>query len=473
MICLGLLLDAKGEKMSKSRGNSVDPWQLMDTYGADATRWYMCASGPPYNPRNFSSDYVNEVLRQFLLTLWNTYSFFVLYANVDGWQPPGGANPLAGIELQPIDRWALARLNELVSKVTTMLEAYDIHGPAKEIERFVEDLSNWYVRRNRRFWKPENDSEKQAAYLTLYTCLATLSRLLAPFMPFASEALYRNLVAEQDPGAPESVHLASWPGVNDALLDKQLLADAELLLETVSLARSARRSANVRVRQPLKELLLRTPRNGAGLRRFADELRDELNVKKIRFLEVGDELVTYRFKPNLPVLGKKYGRLIPKIKTALESLQGGAALAAAHALEEDQPIEVQVDGQTLWLEPAEVLVEATSPVGYAVAEGNGVLVALDTTLTPELRLEGQARDLVRFIQDARKAAGFAITDRIHVTLQPQEGFDIKPMLAAQDDYIRSETLASSLDIGATEEGDYTMEAELEDGVVVVGVRREL
>jgi len=256
--------------------------------------------------------------------------------------------------------------------------------------------------------------------------------------------------------------------VNDALLDKQLLADAELLLETVSLARSARRSANVRVRQPLKELLLRTPRNGAGLRRFADELRDELNVKKIRFLEVGDELVTYRFKPNLPVLGKKYGRLIPKIKTALESLQGGAALAAAHALEEDQPIEVQVDGQTLWLEPAEVLVEATSPVGYAVAEGNGVLVALDTTLTPELRLEGQARDLVRFIQDARKAAGFAITDRIHVTLQPQEGFDIKPMLAAQDDYIRSETLASSLDIGATEEGDYTMEAELEDGVVVVG-----
>ncbi len=171
------------------------------------------------------------------------------------------------------------------------------------------------------------------------------------------------------------------------------------------------------------------------------------------------------------MLGKKYGRLIPKIKTALESLQGVAALAAAHALEEDQPIEIQVDGQALWLEPAEVLVEATSPAGYAVVEGNGVLVALDTTLTPELLLEGQARDLVRFIQDARKAAGFAITDRIHVTLQPQEGFDIKPMLAAQGDYIRSETLASLLDVGTSEEGSYTMEAELEDSVVVVGVRR--
>ena len=185
---------------------------------------------------------------------------------------------------------------------------------------------------------------------------------------------------------------------------------------------------------------------------------------------MGDELVTYRFKPNLPVLGKKYGRLIPKINTALESLQGVAALAAAHALEEDQLIEIQVDGHTPWLEPAEALVEATSPAGYAVAEGSGVLVALDTTLTPELRLEGQARDLVRFIQDARKAAGFAITDRIYVTLQPRAGLDIEPMLAAQDDYIRSETLASTLDVGMTEEGSYTTEAELEDGVVV-GVRR--
>ncbi len=470
VICLGHILDAKGEKMSKSRNNVVDPWQVMDTYGADATRWYMCASAPPYNPRSFSTELVGDMLRQFLLTLWNTYSFFVLYANLDKWQPSLGSDPLAGVELQPIDRWALGRLNALVSDVTGMLEAYDIYSPAREIERFVEDLSNWYVRRNRRrFWKSENDADKQAAYVTLHTCLTTLARLLAPFMPFISEALYRNLVAKQDSSAPESVHLASWPEANPALIDRQLLADADLLLECVSLARSARRNANLRVRQPLSELLIRVPRGNTGLHRFVDELQEELNVKEVRFLEVGDELVTYRFKPNLPVAGKKYGRLVPKIKHALESLSGQAAAATAYALEAEQPIEIQVDGQTIRLEPGEVLVEATSPSGYAVAEGNGLLVALNTALTPELKLEGQARDLVRFIQDARKTAGLAITDRIHLTLQPAEGLDVAPMLAAHSDFIRSETLADSLAVGPIVEGNYTTEVELDGGVVMIGI----
>ena len=227
----------------------------------------------------------------------------------------------------------------------------------------------------------------------------------------------------------------------------------------------------MRVRQPLSELLVRAPRGGAGLRRFVDELRDELNVKEVRFLEAGDELVTYRFKPNLPVVGKKYGRLVPKIKAALQFLHGEAALAAALALEAEQPIEVLVDGQAILLEPVEVLVEATSPAGYAVAEGNGLLVALNTTLTPELRQEGQARDLVRFIQDARKAAGFAITDRITVTLEPQAGFDIGPMLSAQGDYIRSETLATSLSVGAMEEGNDTINAELDSGTVTIRVEK--
>lgn len=472
VICLGLLLDAKGEKMSKSRGNVADPGHLVETYGADATRWYMCASAPPYNPRSFSSDHVGDLLRQFLLTLWNTYSFFVLYANVDGWQPPTSDDPLASIELQPIDRWALARLNALVSDVTEMLDIYDIHGPTKEIERFVEDLSNWYVRRNRRrFWKTENDTDKQAAYLTLYTCLTTLARLLAPFTPFVSDALYRNLVAEQDPSASESVHLASWPEVNTAFLDRQLLADAELLLETINLARSARRSANLRVRQPLSELLIYAPRHSTGLRRFIDELCDELNVKEVRFLKVGDELITYRFKPNLPVIGKKYSRLVPAIKKALEALKGEAATTTAYTLEAEQPIEVQLDGQTIQLEPTEVLMEATSPSGYAVAEGKGVLVALNTTLTPDLLLEGQARDLVRFIQDARKAAGFTITDRIRVTLQPQAGIDIEPMLSTQQDYIRNETLATSLIVSPVQQDSYTTEVELEGGRVTIGVDR--
>lgn len=470
VICLGHILDARGEKMSKSRKNVVDPWQVIETYGADAMRWYMCASAPPYNARNFSLDMVGDMVRRFLLTLWNTYSFFVLYANVDGWQPPANADLLAGIELQLIDRWALGRLNALISDVTTMLDNYDIYSPTREIERFVEDLSNWYVRRNRRrFWKSENDGDKRAAYTTLYMCLATLARLLAPFMPFVSESLYRNLAAGQNSDAPESVHLASWPKADELLIDRQLLADMNFLLESVGLGRSARRKANLRVRQPVSELYIRVPRGGANLHRFVDELREELNVKEVRFLEVGDELVTYRFKPNLPAIGKRYGRLVPKIKAALEALQGEVASATAHALEGEQPIGIEVEGRTIRLEPAEVLVEATSPSGYAVAVGKGILVALNTTLTPELLLEGQARDLVRFIQDARKAAGYAITERINVTLLPRNGLNLAPMLLAHNDYICAETLARSLSVGPIEEGDSITEGEFDGGVVSIGI----
>jgi isoleucyl-tRNA synthetase len=335
----------------------------------------------------------------------------------------------------------------------------------------VEELSNWYVRRNRRrFWKAEDDADKQAAYLTLYACLTTLARLLAPFMPYLSEELYRNLVLDQVDGAPESVHLADYPDVDAAWIDEQLLADTGVLMETVSLARAARRSANLRVRQPLSELLVRVS-GGDGLHRFEDELRDELNVKAVRFIAGGDELVEHRFMPNLRVVGKKYGKRVPGIKRALEALQGEAATAAAHRVEEGYPLEVQVDGETLQLEPSEVLMTTTSPEGYAVAEENGVLVALNTRLTPDLILEGQARDLVRFIQDSRKSAGCAITDRIRVTLQPERGQDPEPLLSTYGDYIRGETLADSLTIDPPEEGAYTAQIELLDGPVLLGLRR--
>ncbi|HET9919574.1 MAG TPA: isoleucine--tRNA ligase [Ktedonobacteraceae bacterium] len=471
-ICLGLILDAKGEKMSKSKGNVADPWKLLETYGADATRWYMYASAPPYNPRNFSFEHVAEMQRQFLRTLWNTYGFFVTYANVDGWQPPTGSEALANVELQPIDRWALARLNALVADVTRMLDDYDIHGPAKEIERFVEELSNWYVRRNRRrFWKAEHDTDKQGAYYTLYTCLTTLARLLAPFTPFVSEALYQNLVAREDANAPASVHLASWPEADEGQIDRQLLADTELLLEAVSLGRSARQTANLRVRQPLSELLVRATRGNEGLRRFENELREELNLKQVRFLGVEDGLVEYHFKPNLPVLGKKYGRLIPAIKQALVALQGTEATKAARSLETGGSITLEVNGQALALGPNEVLVEATSPQGYTVAEGDGLLIALNTTITPELQLEGSARDLVRFIQDARKLAGFDLVDRIEVTLSPRNGLDLQPLLSTHERYIRSETLANTLALGSVTGNEYTSEVELDGEKVTIGVRR--
>lgn len=505
VICLGHILDAQGFKMSKSKGNVVDPGELMEKYGADATRWYMYASAPPYNPRRFTTDQIGDILRDFLLTLWNTYGFFVTYANLDGWSPAepnlggasdspfprregqtdgdrrvpapspslarkgdGGSGPSPS--LTPIDRWALARLHVLVREVTEMLADYDIHGPARAIEEFVEELSNWYVRRNRRrFWKTEDDADKQAAYHTLYTCLTTLARLLAPFTPYVAEALYQNLVARVDPSAPESVHLAPWPEADLGAIDEELLADTRQLLAVVGLGRSTRRAAQLRVRQPLSELLVRVQRAEA-LRRREDELRDELNVKAVRYLDTADSLVSYRLKPNLPIVGKKYGKLVPGLRRALEGLTSEEARAAARRAEAGESFFVTVDGQSLTLSPNEVLVEATSPPGYVVAEADGILVALNTAITPELKREGQARDLVRFIQDARKAADFAISDRIDVRIAPR-GFDLAPVIDAFGEYVKAETLADTLQVGPPEPDMQVSEADLDEGTAVIGIRK--
>ncbi|HEX9374229.1 MAG TPA: isoleucine--tRNA ligase, partial [Roseiflexaceae bacterium] len=503
-ICLGHILDIKGEKMSKSRGNVVDPWKLLENYGADATRWYMYASAPPYNPRRFAPDHVGEVLRQFMLTLWNTYAFFVTYANLDGWTPQGSGvrGQGSGVDarslipdprsLTPTDRWALARLNALVRDVTEMFENYDIHSPAKAIESFVEELSNWYVRRNRRrFWKAEDDADKHAAYSTLYTCLTTLARLLAPFMPFVSEALYQNLVRGQGPGVggqegdnssltpdprsltPESVHLAAWPVADESLIDDDLLLDTAVLLEAISLGRAARRGAGLKVRQPLAELWVRVPQRAVeGLRRFEAELRDELNVKTVRYLDSSADLVEYRFKPNLRLVGKKYGKLVPALTTALRELDGEEARAAARAVEDGRPVELVVEGLALQLQPDEVLVESSSPEGYAVAESGRVLVALDTALTPELRQEGLARELVRNIQDARKSAGFAIADRIAVHLGGVAGdAELETVVRQWGDYIRAETLAEDLILDEGAPGAHTETLALDGRAVTVGVVR--
>jgi isoleucyl-tRNA synthetase len=514
VICLGILLGADGRRMSKSRGTAVDPFALVDQYGADAARWYMFASAPPYNSRRFVPEHVGEMLRQFMLTLWNTYSFFVTYANLDGWTPqqsatqrvPGSQQPAVGdaqmtadwrLQTAAIDRWALASLNKLVREVSTDLERYDIYQPTKRIEAFVEHLSNWYVRRcRRRFWKAEDDADKHAAYQTLYTCLITLARLMAPFTPFLSEAIYRNLMGlanDQRPpttdesmpsvarrssfvGRPsscvaESVHLAAWPEADAALLDEQLLADTALLLDAVSLGRAARKAAGLKVRQPLRELWVRAPTTEAteGLRRFASELRDELNVKTVRYLDSTTDLVEYRFKPNLRLLGKKYGKLVPALTAALRELSGDTARDAARAVEDGRPVALVVDGQALALLPEELLVETSSPQGYAVAEENGLLVALDTTLTDELREEGLARELVRNIQDARKRAGFAIADRIAVYVSGAG--EIAAIIERWGDYIRAETLADDLLLAEPPPGAHAEALDLDRRTIKVGVVR--
>ncbi len=476
VICLGHLLDEHGQKMSKSKGNVITPAEVIDAFGVDALRWYLFAAAPPGNPRRFSLGLVNESLRKFLLTLWNTYSFFVTYADLDGWRP--GA-PVPAEALQPIDRWALAALNGLVRDVTADFEDYEVYPAARRIERFVDELSNWYVRRNRRrFWKSEADTDKQAAYSTLYTCLLTLSKLTAPFTPFVSEELYRNLTGQTSgasgDGVAESVHLAPWPKAEPALLDEGLVADTAALLGAVSLGRAARKGANLKVRQPLSELWVRSssPAAVAGLRRFEADLRDELNVKAVRYLDAASDIVEYRFRPNLKLVGKKYGKQVPALTAALKALDGDAARAVAHACEAGATVRLSVDGQELELLPEEVLVESSAPAGYAVAEGDGMLVALNTEVTPELRLEGAARDLVRSVQDARKSAGLAISDRIALYVaSSDEGELLAQTLAAWGDYLRGETLATSLTVGAAPTEAHAETVEFGDGQAVVGLAK--
>jgi len=479
VICLGHILDEQGAKMSKSKGNVIQPMEVINQYGTDALRWYLFTAAPPGNPRRFSAGLVSESLRKFMLTLWNTYGFFVTYANLDGWQPESGGEGTGGQrhkgELAPIDRWALARLNGLVRDVTASLEAYEVYPAARAIEAFVDELSNWYVRRNRRrFWKSEADADKQAAYHTLYTCLVTVAKLAAPFAPFVSEVIYRNLVAERVPSAPESVHLARWPGVDEALLDEGLVADTEALLAAVSLGRAARKSAGLKVRQPLAELWVRggTPAATEGVRRFEADLRDELNVKAVRYLDASTDFVEYRFKPNLKLVGRKYGKLVPALTAALKGLAGDAARDAAHAVEAGQAVALQVDGQRLELQPEELLVESSAPEGFAVAEAGGTLVALNTAVTPELRLEGAARDLVRSVQDARKQAGLAISDRIALFVRADAERELlEQTLAAWGDYIRAETLATGLVVGDAPEGAHSETVEFGDGEAVLGIAR--
>ncbi|MGB9740008.1 isoleucine--tRNA ligase [Chloroflexus sp.] len=469
VICLGHILDKDGQKMSKSRGNVIEPQEVINAYGVDALRWYLFTAAPPGNARRFSMDLVSESMRKFLLTLWNTYAFFVTYANLDRWQP----NSERTAEFQPIDRWALAALNQLVQKATAAFEDYDVYSAANAIEHFVDELSNWYVRRNRRrFWKSEGDADKEAAYQTLYTCLVTVAKLAAPFIPFVSEEMYRNLVAERDASAPESVHLARWPEVDQALLDDQLVADTEALLTAVSLGRAARKQANIKVRQPLSELWLRasTPTLLNGVRRFETELRDELNVKAVRYLDAQSAVVEYRLKPNLRLVGKKFGKLVPALTAALRDLTGDDARAAAQAVEAGQPVHLSVDGQTIELLAEEVLVESSAPAGYAVAEADGMLVALNTTVTEELRLEGAARDLVRYVQDARKSAGLAISDRIRLFLSsPDETELLATTLAQYEQYIKTETLAVELTVGTPPDGAHVATDEFGNSTITIGV----
>ena len=434
VICLGLILDGKGEKMSKSRGNVADPWDVLNKHGADAMRWYLYTASPPGQERRYSSELVSEVVRNFTLTLWNTYSFFVTYANLDGWKPDASVEP----QYSDLDRWLRSSLHTLVRDVTGAMENYDVLGATRPIETFVDQLSNWYLRRSRRrFWKSESDEDKRAAYATLYEALVTISKLLAPTMPFMAEELYQNLVRSVDKSAPESVHLARWPEYDPLVIDERLNREMALVMKLASVGHAARNKANRKVRQPLAEAAFSvgTAEEMRVVETYADLLEDELNVKKVRVLDTTAEAVAYSLNPLPKQLGQKYGSKFPAIRKALLEMD---AESAAKKLLAGQSLEVQVDGETFTILPEEVEVRATAREGFAVASEGAYLAALVTDLTPELVKEGLAREFVRRVQDLRKQADLDISDRIRLY------YTATPLLtdAVQEfsNYIKTETL---------------------------------
>ncbi|MDO4244989.1 MAG: isoleucine--tRNA ligase, partial [Deinococcus sp.] len=455
VICLGHIVDEKGLKMSKSKGNVVEPLPVFDKYGADSVRWYMFMASDPGDQKRFSERLVAEAQRSYVNTLWNVYSFFVLYANLD--QPDLKAAP-AVAERPEMDRWLLARLEETVQGVTDALEAYDARGGGRALERFVDDLSNWYVRRSRsRFWG-EGGNVDTAAYATLHEALLVVSQLTAPFTPFLADALYRNLS-----GQDSSVHLTEWPQVRAERLDSKLTADMAAVMKVVELGRAVRGAHNLKTRQPLAGVQVRAASPAAleALKRSQEQIMEELNVKSVTFLEGDTDLVQYSLRPNLPVVGKQYGKQLPLLKKALAEAD---ARAVAQAVAAGQGFSVQADGSSFDLTPESVLVDAKAPEGVAAAEDAGYLVAFDTALTPELLREGLARDLVRAIQEARKSAGFEVQDRIQLALDVQGDM----LEAAQEwrDFIAGEVLAVDVSYEATEqEGSHV--AEVEGGRVML------
>ena len=463
VVCLGLILDENGLKMSKSRGNIVDPWEVINAHGADALRWYLFTAGPPGDSKRFSANLVGETVRRFSLTLWNVYSFFTTYANLDGWTPSPDAQP-AYTEL---DRWLRSELHTLTKQVTEAYEAYDALGATRPVEAFVERLSNWYLRRSRRrFWKSASDADKEAAYSTLYEALTTIAKLIAPAMPFMAEELYQNLVRGVDENAPESVHLADWPTYDAAAIDETLNAEMALVLKLVSLGHAARNKAGIKVRQPLQEAAFAVGRAAEQdvITRYADLLADELNVKQVRVLHGQSEAVAFRLKPLPKQLGQKYKGLFPKVRQAILSLE---AEPAARRLLAGEPVTVEVDGQTYEIQPDEVEVIMEAHGGLTVASEGAYLAALNTEITPELRQEGLARDFVRWVQNARKEAGLEVSDRIRLFYQAPE--DIAAAVEAYRDDIMGEVLAVEMTAAAPPEEAFTTQAA--SGKVTLGIQK--
>ena len=459
-IVLGHVQDKEGRKMSKHIGNVVDPWVLLDNQGADAVRWYFYTSSMPWLPNRFSAEAVSESQRKYMGTFWNTYAFYILYADIDNFDPT--RHKLVRENLTPMDRWILSRLNTLMGRVEAYLDDLKMTEAGREMQDFMDDLSNWYVRRCReRYWGKDMTADKEAAYMTLYTVLRTMALISAPFTPFMSETMYQNMVRTVDKDAPESIHLCDWPKKDESFIDPELEANMAAVLDIVVLGRSARNAANIKNRQPVASMYVQ----GKALPdMYVSIIADELNVKEVRFVDDASSFISYRVKPQLKTLGPRYGKLLPKINQYLAGEGVGNAVVAAHNRGESYKFDI--DGTEISLAAEDVLVSTEENAGFVTVTEHDLSVVLDTNLTPELIEEGFVREIVSKVQTMRKEAGFEVTD--HIVLSHHGNSLIEGIFARHGAEIAADTLADSIKLGSA---GYVKDWEINGESVTLGVEK--
>ncbi len=463
VVVMGLVLDENGQKMSKSKGNAVDPFDTLAAHGADAIRWFFYTCSAPWLPKRYQDKAVTEGQRKFMGTLWNTYAFWVLYANIDNFDAT--KHTLEYDKLPVMDKWLLSKMNSMVKCVDDNLMNYQIPEAARSLQEFVDDMSNWYVRRSReRFWAKGMEQDKVNAYMTLYTALVTVAKAAAPMIPFMTEQIYQNIVRKIDADAPESVHLCDFPEVQEAWIDTSLEQDMDEVLKAVVMGRAARNAANIKNRQPIAQMYIKA--DHALSEFYVKIIEDELNVKKVAFSDDVREFTSYTFKPQLKTVGPKYGKLLGQIRQALTDIDGSAAM---DTLNESGALTFDFAGQEVVLTKDDLLIDVSQKDGYVTEEDNYLTVVLDTNLTPELVEEGFVREIISKIQTMRKEAGFEVMD--HIAVYQDDNDRIAELLKANADQIKAEVMADTIFLGRM--GGYAKEWGINGEKVMLGVEKTM